>query len=713
MDDRLLRRLAGVRPAYIVLVSVLASVSLTLVIVSICSLYFYGRVTFEFIATGIIASFFVAFLVVMFLQKITNSIMEVKLQSDSMIQSLEKNISNIIQKSNDVFYRTNLKGEIVWISQSVQKVMGYSPEELIGKDISSFYVNPEERLRLQELLRENGGFVKNFEAKLRKKDGSEIWLSTDTGYYYDEHGSIAGVEGETKDVTEKKEIENALRLSEEKYRTLIENIQEGIFLLQEGKFVYVNDRFAEMTGYKVAEIIGKEFAPFVAPEDRNKVFERYKRRLQGEDVPKEYEFRLLHKDGNARVVVHMLVSLTQYQGKLATTGTITNVSEKRKMETLYQKAQKLESVGLLAGGIAHDFNNLLTSILGGLSLLKLTIDKSGDDEDLQIVTESINATKRAKDLARQLLSFSKGSEPVKKLLSLKDLLMDCVSFSLRGSLSNYSFDIVDDLWNVEADEGQLNQVFNNLIINAEQSMPDGGVIDVCAYNINISSHSGIPLPPGKYVQITVEDAGHGIPDEYLDKIFDPYFTSKQKGSGLGLASAYSIIRNHGGFIDVESDLGKGSRFHVFVPASDLAINEYASSPALVKGHGRVLVMDDEDVVRNVLGRMLKRLGYETEYAVDGEEAVSIYRQNLENGTRFKAIITDLTIPGGMGGEKVLKILKEADPEIKAIATSGYALDPIMSDYPKYGFAGILQKPFEMENLSVVLEKVTAENGGKS
>ena len=708
MFNRFLDNLGSAKPAYIILVSVLSAVLITLIIVSSCSIFFYGRITYEFLVTGVIAAFIVASIVVVLVINVTARMLQAKIKSELEFKSLEKNIADIIKKTSDIFYRTDNEGKIVWISQSVFRVMGYTPEEVIGKDMSSYYANPEERIRFRQLLEENNGAVRNFEAKMRKKDGSEVWLSTDASYWHDNLGSVAGVEGETRDITPKKEIENALRASEEQYRTLIENIQEGVFLLQGGKFVYLNNRFVEMADYKVSDLIGREFAFLIAEEDRARVLKHYTKRLDGEDVPKEYEFRLNHRDGKTRVFVHMQVSLTEYRGKVATAGTIVNISEKRRMETFFHKAQKLESVGLLAGGIAHDFNNLLTSILGGLSLIKLAVDKGGDEEDIQIVGESINATKRAKDLARQLLAFSKGAEPVKTLVDLKVLLKESVTFALRGSESSFEMDIADNLWDVEADEGQINQVINNLVINAEQAMPEGGKIEVYAYNVVVASDSGIPMQPGKYIQFTIKDTGHGIPNEYIDKIFDPYFTSKQKGSGLGLASTYSIVRNHGGIIDVESELGKGSKFHVFLPASEAKAIERSAHGPLMQGNGRILVMDDEDVVRNILGRMLKKLGYETEFAINGEEAVSIYKDNFEKGLQFQLIITDLTIPGGMGGEKVVKILKDVDPSLKAIATSGYALDPIMSNYAEYGFSGILQKPFDVETLSVALEKVLAE-----
>jgi signal transduction histidine kinase len=438
------------------------------------------------------------------------------------------------------------------------------------------------------------------------------------------------------------------------------------------------------------------------------VEQRYRLRQAGIEAPDEYNFHMLHKDGRTRIVVNMVVSITTYEGRPATAGTITNITDRRKLEVELLRSQKIESVGILAGGIAHDFNNLLTSILGGLSLVKVGRVQDGDVEGEQILLESINATRRAKELTRQLLTFSKGGKPVKQVLEFETLLAESVRFALRGSDSTYKLSIVDDLRNIEADEGQITQVINNLVINADQSMPEGGVIEVVAYNITFSGDSGISLPAGDYVTFCITDSGVGISEEFLEKIFDPYFTSKQKGSGLGLATTYSIVKNHDGLVTVESKLGKGSTFKVYLPASGKPVARKDGCKGVIKGRGRILVMDDEDVVRNVFGRMLKKLGYDVDFAVNGEEAISLFKAARKNGNAFDAIITDLTIPGGMGGAKVVEILREVEPGLKAIATSGYSSDPIMGNYRDYGFSGVIQKPFELEGLSQIVGSVIKE-----
>jgi PAS domain S-box-containing protein len=625
--------------------------------------------------------------------------------TEKKLEVLEKNFADILSKSTDTFYRTNLAGEIAWITPDIRRLTGYIADEVIGKKMADFYADPSVMGELIKQLNENDGVVEDFQVRIKKKDGASIWVSTNASYFYDDSGEVIGIEGVARDITGKRSVEEALRRSEEQYRVLIENIQEGVFLIQDEKVLFVNDQMANMIGYTVEEIRGKNFTSFIAPEDVPMVAERYRMRHAGAETPSEYDYHMLHKDGKTRIVVNMVVSITTFKGRQATAGTITNITDKRKLEIELTRRQKLESVGLLAGGIAHDFNNLLTSILGGLSLVKIGRAQEGDVEGEQILEESINATRRAKELTRQLLTFAKGGKPVKQVIDFKTLLTESVRFALRGSDSTYKLSITDDLRNAEADEGQMNQVINNLVINADQSMPEGGVIDVVAYNITLKSDSGIPLPAGEYVCFGISDSGVGIPEEFLEKIFDPYFTSKQKGSGLGLATTYSIVRNHDGLVTVDSELGKGSAFKVFLPASGKPVAKSDYVEKIVKGYGRVLIMDDEDVVRNVFGRMLKKLGYDVAFAINGDEAISMFKAAMKNGNAFDAIITDLTIPGGMGGMKVVEILGEVEPGIKAIATSGYSSDPIMGNFWEYGFSGVIQKPFELEDLSQVIGSV--------
>ncbi|MCJ7773707.1 MAG: ATP-binding protein, partial [Desulfobacterales bacterium] len=378
------------------------------------------------------------------------------------------------------------------------------------------------------------------------------------------------------------------------------------------------------------------------------------------------------------------------------------ITDRKKMEEELLRSDKLESVGVLAGGIAHDFNNILTVIMGNISFAKDQV--KSEDEIFELLTEAEAASTRAQTLTKQLLTFAKGGAPVKKIAQLKDVIKESALFVLRGSKSSYEFSITEDLWSVNVDVGQISQVINNMVINANQAMPEGGIIQVAAENFIIEDSHGLPVKPGRYIKISITDQGVGIAEKHLSNIFDPYFTTKQKGSGLGLATTYSIIKKHNGHIIVESQLGVGTTFHIYLPASDKPVSE-KEEITIIKGYGKILVMDDEAPLRKMVGRMLKNLGYESEVAKDGDEAIRMYKAAQESEKPYDAVILDLTIPGGMGGKEAVKRLLEIDPEIKAIVSSGYSDDPVLANFQEYGFKGMMPKPFESQSLGKVLHEV--------
>jgi signal transduction histidine kinase/CheY-like chemotaxis protein len=388
--------------------------------------------------------------------------------------------------------------------------------------------------------------------------------------------------------------------------------------------------------------------------------------------------------------------------------TLQDITTLKYYEEEVLKLQKLESIGLLAGGLAHDFNNLLTAILGNISLAKTYSDPSSSA--FEILTEAEKASLRARDLTNQLITFSKGGFPIKRTVSIASLLRDSVLFMLSGSNIKSEFSIADDLCPVEIDEGQISRVIHNIVVNAVQAMPDGGIVFVSACNIVINQESNLPLEDGKHIQISITDSGTGINNEFLSKIFDPYFTTKPKGNGFGLAIAYSIIRRHNGIIRVKSEPGAGTTFYIYLPASEKEIiPEKKMEREKIKDSGKILVMDDEEMVRNIAERILCNCGYKVEFAKNGTEAVELYKKAEESGKCFDVVIMDLTIPGGMGGKKAIKLLKELDPDIKAIVSSGYSNDPIMADFKKYGFRGALIKPYKINELIEAIQKVITEN----
>jgi CheY-like chemotaxis protein len=312
-------------------------------------------------------------------------------------------------------------------------------------------------------------------------------------------------------------------------------------------------------------------------------------------------------------------------------------------------------------------------------------------------------------LTQQLLTFSKGGAPIKQAASITEVIKDSCDFALRGSKVRCEHSFPEVLWPVEIDVGQISQVIQNLIINAEQAMPQGGVIRLSVENLQVVEDLGLALEPGKYLKICVRDGGVGIPEEILPRIFDPYFTTKQKGSGLGLATTYSIINRHDGHISVESEVGVGTTFHIYLRASEQEIYE---APAVEKGlttyQGRILLMDDQEYVRKVAGEMLKHMGYEVEFAADGAEAVASYKQAREYGMPFNVVIMDMTIPGGIGGKEAIRRLLQVDPHVKAIVSSGYSTDPVMADFSRYGFSGVVAKPYRLQELGEVVHRVLTD-----
>lgn len=397
--------------------------------------------------------------------------------------------------------------------------------------------------------------------------------------------------------------------------------------------------------------------------------------------------------------------ITWVDGRKVRLQVATDITERKQIDEERQRVEKLESLGVLAGGIAHDFNNLLTGIMGSLSLLQYQAESG--NPNYALLDSAVKASSRATSLTQQLLTFSKGGDPVRSVIALEDVLREAVTFSLHGSAVKSTICLDGDLYHVEADGGQLSQVFHNLAINAKQVMEDGGVLAVSAVNYSHPKQPGInDLPPGKYVRIDFTDSGPGIAPEIIDKIFDPYFTTKAKGEGLGLAMVHTIIAKHGGRITAEPNPDCGVTFRIFLPASD----QLAATPpvAITEGpesFGRVLLMDDEEAIRQVGEAILVHLGYSVVTAADGEALLARYQEALATDAAYDAVILDLTIPGGMGGEEVARRLARMNPAVKVIASSGYSDSPVMADCSRFGFSAILKKPYMVEEMSQVLQKI--------
>jgi len=390
-----------------------------------------------------------------------------------------------------------------------------------------------------------------------------------------------------------------------------------------------------------------------------------------------------------------------------------DITEKKKMEEELLRVRKLESIGTLAGGIAHDFNNLLAVILGNISFAKMLTDPSGKIH--KRLTDAEEATIKGKELTYRLLAFSKGGESLKRVISLKEIIRDSAGLTLSGSNIKCTFSFPDDLKKVEINEDEIGQVIHNIVQNAKEAMPQGGRIEIRADNIVLGSGETIPLPEGEYVKISVKDHGHGISEEDLSRVFDPYFTTKEignvKGMGLGLAICYTTVKNYGGFITAESELNIGTTINVYLPAyKKTAVDKRLAEreQGVTKTGYKVLYMDDENSLRDIAGEILEHVGYNVAFACDGAEAIRMYSEAMVSGKPFDIVIMDLTIPGGMGGAETMKRLYEMDHGVKAVVTSGYADNPIVQDFKKYNFSGMIAKPYNIDELVRVIESVMAD-----
>lgn len=495
----------------------------------------------------------------------------------------------------------------------------------------------------------------------------------------------------------------SLHASEKKFRALFENTNDAILIYGlDCRLLEVNRAACERLDYSREELLTLSLNQLIAPPYASRVQERIeelKRTNTG-----IFESAQIKKDGTI-IPIEQSCSLIDYDAQTAILCVSRDLSERKRRDEERLRTQKLESLGVLAGGIAHDFNNLLTGILGNLSLAKANLPEP--EVVAERLAETEKAALRARDLTQQLLTFARGGAPIKTEASLAGLIEETTGFALRGSKAKCEYDFAEDLWRAEVDRGQLGQVLQNLAINAMQAMPQGGTIRLAARNITLKPGE-LPVAPGNYVLISVRDHGQGIPPEHLEKIFDPYFSTKKSGSGLGLAVVFSIIAKHAGHITVESKLGKGTTFSIYLPAArkdPLAEKPAETKGVLSKGPGKVLIMDDEELIRKVSSAMLRQLGYEAHTAKDGEEAVTLYLEAKKDGHPFDLVIMDLTVPGGMGGKETIAHLRRVDPQIKAVVSSGYATDPIMANFSDYGFCGVAPKPFGLDALSELLEMI--------
>lgn len=640
---------------------------------------------------------------------------------------------SIIDTMNDALVVLDAEGVIRLVNNATTAVLGHPESRLVGRHVSTIFGSSSAPDLLANLA--GRGSIQNLELFYDHPGGNKRIVSLSASLMKGENESTLAHVYIARDITTIKETEaeiirardelelrveersvdlrkiNEQMMQEMSERKKVEEELSRIFNLvpdmiavvsSAGYFKKLNPAWEKTLGFTIEEMLSKPVVDFIHPDDVAPTIKEVKGQIKGKSSI-NFVNRYRCKDGTYKWLEW---SASASHDRTLLFGAARDISERKKMQEELLKTQKLESLGVLAGGIAHDFNNILTAILGNISLVRIQLEQGS--KLYKQLEEAEKASVHAKDLTQQLLTFSKGGAPIKRTISLDQVIRNAIGFALRGANVRSECRLAEGLWPVEADEGQLGQVFNNLVINSCQAMPGGGTVQISAENITVDQESTMVIPGGKYVRITVKDRGIGIQEEHLKRVFDPYFTTKQRGSGLGLAVTYSIIRNHDGCISVDSKPGAGATFTIHLPAADTpALKEKVAAVQYVEGTGRVLLMDDEDIVRDVASALIKYIGYDVQAVKDGAEAIAAYKKAKDSSRPFDAVIMDLTIPGGMGGKEAIEKLREIDPGIKAIVSSGYSNDPIMANHRDYGFKEVIAKPYTIVNLGNVLQKAIA------
>lgn len=634
-------------------------------------------------------------------------------------QKSEQRFRELVQGLDAIVWEADpLDWRFSFVSRQAEEILGY-PLELWFNEPGFWqkHLYPEDKDRIVDLYRSGfrAGISFQVEHRLQAADGHAVWLRNHIRIINnDDSSGSRKVRGVIVDITRQKQAEETLAAEKERLAVTLRSIGDGVITTDtEGKIILLNSVAERLTGWRQEQAVGRQLNEvFNVVDDETKTAKRNAATTvinTGFIVYPDDNTVLISKDGTERIIEDSAAPICNIQSKIIGVVLVfRDMTEKKKMAQYLIKTQQLESLGVLAGGIAHDFNNLLTGILGNVSLAKIYLDS--ESKAFRKLEEAEKAYERAKNLTQSLLTFSKGGIPIKKTLSIGELVMNSASFILSGSNVKCDFSIPDDIWPVDVDEGQICQVINNILINADQAMPEGGIINIRLENESVYQEGLGPFKAGRYVMICIEDHGTGIPESHLPKIFDPYFTSKQKGNGLGLATAHSIISSHEGHICVESKQGIGTTFYIYLPASDHeAVAQDKVASEVVQGKEKILVMDDEEIIRDVACDILGHLGYHVTACSDGEKAIELYSQASEADEPFELVIMDLTIPGGMGGRQAMKRLREINPEVKAIVSSGYSNDPIIANYSEYGFSGYVVKPYRVEELSGTLDAVLHPN----
>ena len=633
----------------------------------------------------------------------------------------------------------------VFANRNMLKMAGYDTNDFYKKSVYDFFTSETESSVdvISNIRRISSGEITNtqFEAILIGRDNIKVNVLVSISYLA--AGTHKGIFMIITDISSLKNASNTIRKQYEKIQTQFNSLEslnselvaaqsklisanmeierekeflsatllsigDGVITYDtEGKIFLMNKVAEDMTGVSSRDAMGRHVKEVLRLTDDSsrdlffdtlgKVTDKY--RFNNIGVP----FKMIDKEGNERII-EINSAIINYENKpLGIVLALRDITIKSKIDTELIKMSKLESIGILAGGIAHDFNNLLTGISGNISMMK----NQGvfSDEIFETFHNVEKAVDRATALTKQLLTFAKGGEPILAPSSLKDIIDESAKFIIKNSDIKYELNISEDLKPVMIDPNQISQAINNLLINSIQAMNSGGKITIDAANVDDIPHE-IPFKTGSYVLLKISDTGCGISKKNLNKIFDPFYSTKSNGTGLGLTSTYSIIKKHRGYIEVASEENIGTTFKIYLKSSKMPAqkNEFARKKSSENSTGTILIMDDETYILEVLEKMLKHQGYSVDCAKNGEEAIQLYSGKFSRNQAYDHVILDLTVYGGMGGKETITVLKKINPDVKAIVSSGYSDNPVMANYKEYGFTGVLTKPYAIEDVIKALEK---------
>ncbi len=637
------------------------------------------------------------------LQVVGNDITERKLAENALRES-EARFKSLINLAPDAIFLTDSKGVIIGANQRTIELTGYSYEELMGNNIRLVITDDErKRLPMQIDLLKQGKIVNN-ERILTRKDGSKVFIDSSTKMMPD--GTYQAF---IRDTSERRQAEDAISAEKERLSVTLRSIGDGVITTDtSGRIIIMNKVAEELTGWQQHDAAGRPLAEVfnIINEITRKPCDNPVEKVlkTGCSIELSSHTILVSRDRSERIVADSVAPIRdRHSVIIGAVLVFRDMTEKLRLLDTIQQTDKLNSLGVLAGGIAHDFNNLLSGIFGYIEMARM--HSSSNPEVSKYLDKAFTVFNRAKDLTQQLLTFSKGGTPVRKPGDISVLIQDSASFALSGSNITCEFIFGKDLPLCDFDANQMGQVIDNIIINSKQAMPIGGKIVISAEKCILREGENPVLKPGDYIRITISDTGIGIPVEFIKRIFDPFFTTKQQGNGLGLATCFSIIQKHDGYIEADSTPGKGTTFKILLPVSLEKITSITNtSVSEHSGEGKILVMDDEDFIREIADRILSSMGYSVVTANDGKEALNILIKARQSGEVFKAALLDLTIPGGMGGKEAISVIKKIFPLMPVFATSGFSEDYTMSHPEENGFTASIRKPYRKNELSELLNR---------